>query len=118
MKSVQICLVSATIYICTILSSSAQSFSQKQQNAMNHVAQVLAAIAFCPEFESNDAIIVLLGMHYNFTISDEKTKAIIVAKAREHKAGLEKVGKTAGCLAAWALYGPGGQNVPDLIRRK
>ena len=97
---------------------SGQSFSQAQQNAMNHVAQVLAATAACPEYETNDVMLVLIGVRYKFEISDEKTKAIIVAKAREHKAGLEAAGRTVGCLAAWALYGPGGQNVPDLLRRK
>lgn len=92
----------------------AQTYSQQRQNAMNHAAQVLAAESACPEYKANLTMLALIGMHYKFDMNDEATKAFVVRKAKEHKAGIE-ASKASGCLAAWALYGPGGQNVPDLL---
>jgi hypothetical protein len=118
MKKRSLYPVIATLYMSAASAAGAQSYSTEQRNAMNHVSQVLAAAAACPEYESNDTMLAVIGMHYKFDISEDKTRSVIVAKAKEHKAGMEAMGKTTGCLAAWALYGPGGQNVPNLLRRK
>jgi hypothetical protein len=97
--------------------SQAQKFSQAQQNAMNHVAQVFAASTECPEYQANTARLAIIGMVHNFSINDENVQAFVIAKMKEHQAGLTVAG-AAGCLVAWALYGPGGQNVPHLLSRR
>jgi hypothetical protein len=56
-------------------------------------------------------------MVHNFSINDENVQAFVIAKMKEHQAGLTVAG-AAGCLVAWALYGPGGQNVPHLLSRR
>ncbi|NBJ13227.1 hypothetical protein [Microvirga arsenatis] len=117
MKITALCLSTATIHLLSSVPGAAQTFTQSQRNAMNHVSQVLAAATACPEYKPNLVLLALIGVQYKFSIEDPKVNAIIVAKAKEHKAGIEAAGKTIGCLAAWALYGPGGQNVPDLLSR-
>lgn len=84
---------------------------------MNHVAQVFAASTECPDYQANTTGLAMLGMAYKFSIDDENVRAFVIAKIGEHKAGLRAAG-VAGCLVAWALYGPGGQNVPNLLSRR
>jgi len=96
----------------------AQSLSQEQRNALNHLGQVMAIGIECPEYEASQLNVSLLMAGYDLDFSKpaiERMMRDIVAQSRE---GLRATGTKIGCVVAWGLYGPGGQNVPNLIRRK
>lgn len=96
----------------------AQSLTQQQRNAVNHLAQVMAIEIECPEYEANQLNLAVLTSGYKLDLSSpaiERMMRDIVGKSRE---GIRSAGNKVGCLVGWSLYGPGGQNVRDLIRRR
>lgn len=98
--------------------SIAQSLTRQQSNAANHLAQVMAIELECPEYEANMVSLALLMSGYKLDIGSEPLASRMRTMVAEHRAGLKVAGQKIGCLVGWGLYGPGGENVKNLIRRK
>lgn len=96
----------------------AQSLTEKQSAAADHLAQVMAIELECPEFQAHSGNVLILMAGYDLKIGDEPLSSRIVGLVRDHRAGLRAAGSKIGCLVGWGLYGPGGQNVPNLLRKK
>jgi len=108
-------------FILSFLSSTAchaLDLSQQQKNAVNHIAQVVATESYCPEYRANAVAINAMAKGYRLDLNDQYIRNVTTLLAKEHLSGLRAAGQKAGCLAAWALYGPGGENVPNLLARR
>jgi hypothetical protein len=101
-----------------VSAANAQTLSRQQSNAVNHLAQVMAIELECPQYEANTLSLALLLSGYKLDIGSEPVSTRIQKLVAEHRAGLRAAGPKVGCVMAWGLYGPGGQNVQDMIRRK
>lgn len=100
------------------LAGLASAAANDRQNAMDHIAAVLAAEKTCPGFRANLPLIVVLSDKIGLKISVPANKNYIAARMRAYQNEIEQGGGDAGCAAAYGLYGPKGTDVPNLIRRK
>lgn len=98
--------------------AAAQSRSQQQTHAANHLAQVMAIELECPEYQASALNVSLLMARYDLEIGTEPLASRMTRLVAEHRAGLQAAGRKVGCIVGWGLYGPGGQNVPNLLRKK
>jgi len=89
-----------------------------RQNAMDHISAVLAAEKACPGIRANLPLIAMLSDRIGLNISAPANKNYITARMRSYQNEIGQGGKEAGCAAAYGLYGPGGTDVPNLIRTK
>lgn len=96
----------------------AQSLTAQQSTAANHLAQVMAIELECPEYEAHAGNVMTLMAGYSLRIADEPLSSRMMGMVRDHRAGLRAAGSRVGCLVGWGLYGPGGQNVANLLRKK
>lgn len=96
----------------------AQSFSTEQRNVINHLAQVLATTKYCSQLASNDTAIAMLLVGYEIDIRKRQVVDELTSKVRQHFDALKATSPEIGCRVAYALYGPGGENVPGLLTRK
>lgn len=98
--------------------AAAQTLTRQQRNAANHVAQVMAIELECPEFAASGYNVAVLLGGYKLDLGQAPLAGQFPEMVREHRAGLRAAGNKVGCMVGWGLYGPGGQNVPDLLRKK
>jgi hypothetical protein len=108
----------ATIRVVALLFSMPALAQSARDNALNHISQVMAIELECPEYEGSTGNLALLSVGYKIDLADRATAARITSLVAEHRAGLRAAGKQIGCMVGWGLYGPGGENVKGLLRRK
>lgn len=96
----------------------ASAMSEKTRNILNHVGQVSAAPTICPDAEVEDEKVALLLMMAGIDLKRDEHRRIIETKMRETIAALRGKDADMACAAIFLLYGPTGQNVPGLVRRK
>ncbi|GHE50864.1 hypothetical protein GCM10019059_07460 [Camelimonas fluminis] len=99
-------------------SAAAQELSQQQKNAVNHIAQVVATESYCNEYRANARAINALAKVYSIDLDAQYIRNVTALLAANHLNGLKAAGKQVGCLTAWGLYGPGGENVPNLLVKR
>lgn len=105
-------MIACGILACQALTAHAGA----RENAIDHIAQVMAGTAVCDKVEANEDVLSALAAFYG--INSKKDQKEIMAKTREKIDSLESRNVEAVCLATLFLYGPNGQNVKNLVREK
>ncbi|MER8811425.1 hypothetical protein [Mesorhizobium sp. M0965] len=94
------------------------AFSDKQMNVMSHVGQVLAATKICSKIEMSKGTVAMLLAGYGVDLGDPLVSGVIKSKITDTVDAFAGKDEDASCAAVMFLYGPGGANVPDLLRWK
>ncbi|WP_029554796.1 hypothetical protein [Xanthobacter sp. 91] len=98
--------------------AAAASLTQKQKNALGHIAQAQAAADICPKLETNDLVMAVIMQGFGLDFSDATVKSAFLEKYKEQIAPWKGVNPDAACIAGLLLYGPNGENVKGLVRLK
>lgn len=85
----------------------------EKENAIRHIAQVMATTHLCPKVEMNSTAMTLIAAGYGVDLSRDADA--IRAIAREQMAAWQGKDADAACVAGMMLYGPDGQNIPGLL---
>lgn len=104
------------IALASPIAANAQSLSQAQRNALNHLAQVMVIENNCSDFRSNQPMIAATLAYHKLRLSDAASESYFKSRYGEHEKAM-RAGQAA-CLFGWSLYGKGGSNVPDLLIRR
>ncbi len=99
-------------------SASAWGMSDTTRNLLSHIGQVSAAPAICRDAEVDDTKVALLVVMAGIDLERPEHRRAIEAKMKETVAAFRGKSGDVGCAAVFMLYGPNGQNVPGLVRRK
>jgi hypothetical protein len=94
------------------------AFSDRQLNVMSHIGQISAGPMLCPKVEINMSGEALMLAFNGLDISDPLTAGVIKSTIRDTVAAWRGKGEDEACVAVMMLYGPGGTNVPDMLRWK
>ena len=105
------------LLIIVVESALAQDFTTPQRNALNHFAQASAAAVFCPDLNLNTGTAAAMFMLFGLDLERQRERQYVMQLVPQHISGLEAAGREVGCRVALALYGPGGENVKNLLRR-
>jgi hypothetical protein len=97
----------------------AQALRGERREAANHIAQAMAVAVECSDYEPDEMVMTLILARYKLKgLTEYPLLSDFQSMMDGHLAGLKAAGNTVGCLVGWGLYGPGGRNVPGLLRRK
>lgn len=110
-------LMLATAFVAA-WAGQALAFSDKQMNVMSHVGQVIAASKICSKIEVSEGATAMMMAAYQVDLSDPLVSGVVESKVRDTVAAFAGKDEDAACVAVMFLYGPGGQNVPGLLRWK
>lgn len=89
----------------------------QKRNAMHHIAQAIAAQALCDRVEANTVRMGILGTLMGIDI-DGDDRELLMADTKSQIRSMNDMAADSVCASALFLYGPGGANVPDLLRSK
>ena len=106
--------VSVTMLLATLIAP--QSFAGNRENAMHHIAQVMAAASLCHSIEPQTTLLALVATGNGIDMERDQPK--MLDEALRLKASMANFPEDAVCSSALALYGPGGLNVSGLVRKK
>ena len=106
--------VLAAILLAAVIAP--QSFAGNRENAMHHIAQVMAAASLCHSIEPQTILLALVATGNG--IDMERDQPEMLDDALRLKTSMANLPEDAVCASALALYGPGGQNVSGLVKKK
>ena len=96
----------------------ALAYSDEQMAVMSHVGQAIAGTEICSKLEISEAEKALIVGTYEVDLGDPTVTAVIRSKIDETVSAWAGKGEDLACAGALILYGPGGSNVPGLLRIK
>ena len=96
----------------------ALAYSDKQMAVMSHVGQAIAGTEICSKLEISEAEKALMVGTYEVDLGDPTVTAVIRSKIDETVSAWAGKGEDLACAGALILYGPGGSDVPGLLRIK
>ncbi|WP_439604525.1 hypothetical protein [Shinella sp.] len=99
--------------LCGLAALASQASAGEKDNAMRHIAQVMAITNLCSTVEMNSTAVTLVAMGNGVDLSRDGDT--IRNLAREQMAPWQGKDAEAACVAGMLLYGPDGQNVPGLL---
>lgn len=102
----------------TVAIHDAYAMSEKTRNILGHIGQVSAAPKICSQAEVDDEKLALLVIMAGIDLKRPEYFMAIQEKMNETIAAFQGNSDDVGCAAVFLLYGPSGQNVPGLVRRK
>lgn len=88
----------------------------ERENALNHIAQVIAVSQLCDKVTLNTTMIALLAAR--FGVDFERDKIELATQIANQSKPWKAEPNEAICGAGVYLYGPNGQNVPGLLALK
>lgn len=91
-------------------------FAGKRENAMHHIAQVMAAASLCHRVEPQFGLISLAAVANGVDMQRDQSE--MLADAMKQKVAMANIDEEVVCQTALALYGPSGKNVSGLLKEK
>lgn len=91
--------------------------TRPQQNAIEHISQVVAGSRKCDDWELNMRLVAAIQMSSDFDIHDPETFAYVDARVMFHIERIKDRPREDICAALERLYGPEGENVVNLALR-
>lgn len=88
----------------------------ERENALRHIAQAIAVEKMCTKLATNSGLLILMAVR--FGIDFERDQAELLKVAAEAMEPYRDKAEDVACIAGALLYGPNGQNVPDLVKWK
>lgn len=99
-----------------VVAVAGQSLAGERENALSHIAQAMAVAQLCPHLEVDSTMASLVAVSHDVDIGRDKQELLV--QIRNQMAPWKGKPTEAACVAGLMLYGPGGANVPGLIREK
>ena len=87
-----------------------------RDNALSHIAQVIATAQLCPDLEANDIMVGQIARHFDIDFDRDRGELLKMVDLQM----LPWRGKPPGfaCSAGYTLYGPSGADVPGLLMKR
>ncbi|TRL35518.1 hypothetical protein [Rhizobium straminoryzae] len=87
-----------------------------RENALNHIAQVVAINQLCPSLEPQTGPIALMATRFGIDFKRDETE--LRTQVLNQMAPWTGQPTESACIAGLMLYGPNGANVPGLLKQK
>lgn len=91
--------------------------NERQQNAIEHIAQVVAGAAKCDDWALNERLVGAISLTVGININDPQTYDYVEARVLHHADRIKDRDRDDICAAIERLYGPEGENVSGLAIR-